>query len=107
MGVLGHEKTRPPRGGGGGPGGPPPRRRAEKWSVTVSGRPCLGRMRTEEAPQPRTPEIDADAEAATVDAAVSGDIVAFAALYRRHMERVYRHCHYWTGNRADAEDLTQ
>ena len=42
-----------------------------------------------------------------VDAAVQGDPSAFAALYDRHLDRVYRHCYYCTGNRADAEDLTQ
>jgi RNA polymerase sigma-70 factor (ECF subfamily) len=31
----------------------------------------------------------------------------FAALYDRHLDRVYRHLYYWVGNRADAEDLTQ
>ena len=46
-------------------------------------------------------------EAALVDAAVQGDPLAFAALYDRHIDRVYRHCYYRTGNRTDAEDLTQ
>jgi RNA polymerase sigma-70 factor (ECF subfamily) len=31
----------------------------------------------------------------------------FAALYDRHLDRIYRHLYYWVGNRADAEDLTQ
>lgn len=48
-----------------------------------------------------------DDEATLVDAAVEGDSVAFAALYDRHLARVYRHCYYRTSNRADAEDLTQ
>lgn len=42
-----------------------------------------------------------------VQAAVAGDADAFAGLYDRHVDRVYRHCYYWTANRADAEDLTQ
>lgn len=46
-------------------------------------------------------------EAALVDAAVAGDVDAFAALYDRHLERVYRHIYYRTGNVADAEDSTQ
>jgi RNA polymerase sigma-70 factor (ECF subfamily) len=46
-------------------------------------------------------------EARLVDAAVAGDPHAFAALYDHHLDRVYRHCYYRTGNRADAEDLTQ
>ena len=46
-------------------------------------------------------------EAALVDAAIAGEPAAFAALYDRHVARVYGHCYYRTGNRADAEDLTQ
>lgn len=42
-----------------------------------------------------------------VDAAAAGDINAFATLYDRHLDRVYRHVYYRVGNRADAEDLTQ
>ncbi len=46
-------------------------------------------------------------EAELIDAAVKGDTDAFGALYERHVDRVYRHCYYQAGNRADAEDLTQ
>ena len=46
-------------------------------------------------------------EARLIDAAVTGDPAAFAALYDQHADRVYRHCYYRLGNRADAEDLTQ
>ncbi len=46
-------------------------------------------------------------ERVLVDAAIQGDVEAFAALYDRHVDRVYRHCYYRTGHRADAEDLTQ
>jgi len=46
-------------------------------------------------------------EAELVDAAVQGDAHAFAALYDRHLDRVFRQCYYRTGSRADAEDLTQ
>ena len=42
-----------------------------------------------------------------VAAAVEGDHAAFGALYDLHVERVYRYCYYRTGNRPDAEDLTQ
>src|SRR5712692_10503882 len=49
----------------------------------------------------------ADAEASLVEAAVRGDVSAFACLYDRHVERVYRHIYYRVGNRSDAEDLTQ
>lgn len=46
-------------------------------------------------------------EAELVEAAVKGDTDAFGALYELHVDRVYRHCYYQAGNRADAEDLTQ
>ncbi len=42
-----------------------------------------------------------------VDAAVEGDVRAFAALYDQHLDRVYRHVFYRVGNHGDAEDLTQ
>ena len=48
-----------------------------------------------------------DAEEALVDAAIAGDVQAFAALYDRHLARVYRHVYYLVGRRADAEDVTQ
>jgi RNA polymerase sigma-70 factor (ECF subfamily) len=47
------------------------------------------------------------AEIVLVEAASQGDASAFAALYDRHLDRVYRHCYYRTANRADAEDLAQ
>ena len=50
---------------------------------------------------------DQEAEARLIDAAVGGDAAAFAALYDHYADRVYRHCYYRLGNRADAEDLTQ
>lgn len=46
-------------------------------------------------------------EAVLVDRAIEGDGDAFAALYARHVDRVYRHCYYYMGNRADAEDMAQ
>lgn len=48
-----------------------------------------------------------DSEASLVDAAMAGGIGAFAALYDRYMERVYRYIYYHIGKQADAEDLTQ
>jgi RNA polymerase sigma-70 factor (ECF subfamily) len=48
-----------------------------------------------------------DAEARLIDAAVAGDAEAFAVLYDRYLERMYRHMYYRIGNRGDAEDLTQ
>lgn len=51
--------------------------------------------------------VAADRERSLVDGAVSGDAAAFAALYDRHLDRIYRHVYYRVGNRVDAEDLTQ
>jgi RNA polymerase sigma-70 factor (ECF subfamily) len=48
-----------------------------------------------------------DADAPLIDAAVAGDADAFAVLYDRYLERMYRHMYYRIGNRVDAEDLTQ
>lgn len=42
-----------------------------------------------------------------VTAAGRGDQGAFAALYDRYLDRIYRHCYWRCGSRADAEDLTQ
>ncbi len=38
--------------------------------------------------------------------AVNRDAEAFAALYRKHAERVFRHVYYLVGTRHEAEDLT-
>jgi RNA polymerase sigma-70 factor (ECF subfamily) len=48
-----------------------------------------------------------DPDAALIAAAVGGDAPAFAALYDRYVDRVYRHVYYRLGDRGDAEDLTQ
>lgn len=58
------------------------------------------------SPAASFPATDID-EAMLVDRAVAGDGDAFAALYTRHVDRIYRHCYYYMGNRADAEDLAQ
>jgi RNA polymerase sigma-70 factor (ECF subfamily) len=50
---------------------------------------------------------ETDAEARLIDAAIAGDAEAFAALYDRYLERVYRHMYYRIGHRGNAEDLTQ
>lgn len=52
-------------------------------------------------------ESGAGAERALIDAAVAGEVQAFAALYDRHLARVYRYVYYLVGNRTDAEDLAQ
>jgi RNA polymerase sigma-70 factor (ECF subfamily) len=53
------------------------------------------------------PATIADDEIAYVEAAIQGDARAFAALYDRHAERVFRHVMYRVANQSDAEDLTQ
>lgn len=59
-----------------------------------------------ESPVSEAPLTNYD-EATLVDLAVGGDANAFAELYERHVDRVYRHCYYYMGNRADAEDVAQ
>ena len=61
-------------------------------------------MREEPSRSAASPAV---AEEDLVDGAVAGDEAAFAALYDRHVDRVYRHVYYRVGNRADAEDITQ
>jgi RNA polymerase sigma-70 factor (ECF subfamily) len=57
-------------------------------------------------PAAGTNRVEAD-ETTLVEQAVSGDVDAFAALYERHVDRVFRHCYYYMGNRTDAEDVAQ
>ncbi len=40
-------------------------------------------------------------------AAQAGDAEAFAALYERYVDRLYRYIYYRVGNRTEAEDLTE
>jgi RNA polymerase sigma-70 factor (ECF subfamily) len=61
----------------------------------------------DEAPRSELISSDLDLEATWVVAAVGGDSSAFARLYDRHADRVYRHVLYRVGNRSDAEDITQ
>ena len=44
---------------------------------------------------------------ALVSRAVARDQAAFAELYDLYLDRVYRYVYYRTGNRTDAEDLTE
>ena len=51
---------------------------------------------------------EAEAEwVALLGRAQAGDPEAFGDIVRRHTDRVYQLLWRWTGNRADAEDLTQ
>jgi RNA polymerase sigma-70 factor (ECF subfamily) len=60
-----------------------------------------------EVKQAPLPSASTDDEIALVEAAIRGDSRAFAALYDRHADRVYRHVYYRVANQPDAEDLTQ
>ena len=42
-----------------------------------------------------------------IQRAVERDKAAFAALYDKYIDQVYRHVYYRVSNRADAEDITQ
>jgi len=42
-----------------------------------------------------------------VQQAIKRDEAAFAVLYDRHFNRIYRHIYYHLPNRTDAEDITQ
>jgi RNA polymerase sigma-70 factor (ECF subfamily) len=72
-------------------------------AMELSPTSAAGERSPSAAPFPAT-ELD---EATLVDRAIEGDGDAFAALYARHVDRVYRHCYYYMGNRADAEDMAQ
>jgi RNA polymerase sigma factor (sigma-70 family) len=47
-----------------------------------------------------------DAERALVRRATDGDPEAFAELYERYVERIFRYIYHKVGSRTDAEDLT-
>ncbi len=48
-----------------------------------------------------------DNEARLVELAMAGDFDAFAALYSLHLNAIYRYIYFRTGDRQDAEDLTE
>jgi RNA polymerase sigma-70 factor (ECF subfamily) len=48
-----------------------------------------------------------DNEARLVELATAGRFDAFASLYTRHLDAIYRYTYYRTGNTQDAEDLTE
>lgn len=52
--------------------------------------------------EPSDAQIDA-----WVDAAIRGDLPAFERLYRLHLGRIFALCLRMTGNRTEAEELTQ
>jgi RNA polymerase sigma-70 factor (ECF subfamily) len=61
----------------------------------------------EESLQARVIIRDECDETSAINAAIRGDAEAFATLYDRHLDRVYRYVRYWVRTNADAEDLTQ
>ncbi len=48
----------------------------------------------------------ADREKALVERAIKHDRVAFAQLYDRFVDKIYKYIYYKVGNKTDAEDLT-
>src|SRR3954449_13553626 len=52
-------------------------------------------------------EVAGDADADLVAAAAAGDREAFAALLRRHYDRIHGLAWRITGSRADADDIAQ
>jgi len=56
---------------------------------------------------PGSPESIADDDARLLRAYADGDDDAFAQLFERHYDRVYRLAYRYAGNAADAEDLAQ
>ena len=48
-----------------------------------------------------------DNEASLIELATAGRFDAFASLYTRHLDAIYRYTYYRTGHTQDAEDLTE
>ena len=48
-----------------------------------------------------------ESEDVLIQRAVKRDRVAFATLYDKYAERIYRHVYYRVSNQTDAEDITQ
>lgn len=60
----------------------------------------------EEASAAEKARIQRDEERAFVQLAIQRDASAFAALYDRHVVRIYRHIYYLVNDAREAEDLT-
>jgi RNA polymerase sigma-70 factor (ECF subfamily) len=56
---------------------------------------------------PREPNPAETSDSALLDLATAGDLDAFAALYRRYQQVVYRFARAMTGSADAAEDITQ
>ncbi len=56
---------------------------------------------------PGSPQSTTDDDARLLQAYAAGDNDAFAQLFERHYDRVYRLAYRYAGNAADAEDLAQ
>lgn len=48
-----------------------------------------------------------DTDDALVARSIKGDAAAFGDLYERYLDQIYRYIFYHTGNRSEAEDLTE
>ncbi len=57
-------------------------------------------------PTPSIGRTDDDDEHTLTLAAASGDRRAFAALYERHLDAIYRYCYFRLRSVAEAEDMT-
>ena len=55
---------------------------------------------------PSVDRTDDDDEHSLTRAAASGDRRAFAALYERHLDAIYRYCYFRLRSVAEAEDMT-
>lgn len=52
-------------------------------------------------------DLDSDRDRSLIEALQLGDAGAFAELYRRHHDRLYRYCMYRLGEPHEAEDVVQ
>lgn len=79
-----------------------------EWAVrSISARLRNARVSTAHHGVTCPAAMDSAPDALLIEAAAHGDAEAFATLYDRYVDRVYRHCYYRIGRRADAEDVTQ
>jgi len=64
-------------------------------------------MQGRKAPQVYEADAKLEPDAQLVQHCLRGDALAWEELVRRHTRRIYNLCYRFTGNRQEAEDLTQ